>query len=136
MPYSEHDKEPHQSTNHCPEKQLEIRVNQCGDERLKVHSSYTLKASLKEGVAWFEAPLSSYRSTKSPYSLVALFLLYLKLSFLARLPFFFLQDSPPFFLGCFFFLISCSPSYQNAPPNGFRIFPITCHFFTTPLAHY
>ena len=101
MPYSEHDKEPHQSTNHCPEKQLEIRVNQCGDERLKVHSSYTLKASLKEGVSWFEAPLSFYRSTKSPHSLVALFLLYLKLSFLARLP---------------FFLISCSPSYHNAPP--------------------
>ena len=47
MPHSEHDKEPHQSTNQCLEKQLEIRVNQCGDERLKAHSSYTWKASLK-----------------------------------------------------------------------------------------
>ena len=47
MPHSEHDKEPHQSANQCPEKQLEIRVNQCRDERLKAHSSYTWKASLK-----------------------------------------------------------------------------------------
>ena len=80
------------STNQCPEKQLEIRVNKCGGERLKAHSSYTWKASLKEGIAWLQALLSSYRSAKSPHSLVAILLLSLKLPSIPRLPSFSYAD--------------------------------------------
>ena len=61
-------------------------MNKCGGERLKAHSSYTWKASLKEGIAWLQALLSSYRSAKSSHSLVAILLLSLKLPFIPRLP--------------------------------------------------
>ena len=111
-------------------------MNHCGDERLKAHSSYTWMASLKVEVVWLQAPLSSYRSTKSPHSLVALIFLFLKLPFLLSLFFFFLQDSYPFFLGFFFSPILFPKLSKRSPLNGFIIFPCMCHFLTTPSAHY